>query len=406
MRNFFSRSEPEDKGNRVLRPEAQAEATRMAWRKPAYLFGGCVALLLIARACNSHQETALKSLKINREQEQRTQAQKDSDEQINLLRQQLEAANMREAATRAATEKETETALHSLNPSGITPEQQRQLQAVSGGSSAYPGVQQQNSPSRGAGGGGGELYNLAKREDRPVSLIVSYRSDEDEVSKPKTSESRGPKEPASNPETKVAPSAPEPTGPLYRLRPGTLLPCTQSLRLNGAFAGNINCLISIPVYSASGNHLLIPQGSLALGKVTKVESTNQERLFVAFQQIILPDGTPVQIKNESPGLDQIGQVGLKDKVNRHTMKIFGTSLAIAAIGGLAQIGNSGGYYSPMDQYRAGVGASISQSSMQILSRRLDTLPSFTIREGARNNLYLEHELQLPDYTRQPRMEDQ
>ena len=99
-------------------------------------------------------------------------------------------------------------------------------------------------------------------------------------------------------------------------------------------------------------------------------------------------------------MDQIGQTGLRDKVYHHYAQILGASLAVAAIGGLAQIGNfnnSSAAYSPMSQYRAGFTETMSENSIQILNRFLNVLPTFVIREGARNNIYISKDILVPDY---------
>ena len=65
-----------------------------------------------------------------------------------------------------------------------------------------------------------------------------------------------------------------------------------------------------------------------------------------------------------PALSQAGDVGLRDKVNNHYASVFGASLAIGAIGGLAQIGNgySGFGYDPSVEIRNGITQSMAQSS--------------------------------------------
>jgi type IV secretion system protein VirB10 len=50
-----------------------------------------------------------------------------------------------------------------------------------------------------------------------------------------------------------------------------------------------------------------------------------------------------------------------------------------------------------DTYRQGVGASVAQSSMRILDRFLNQLPTVTIREGHRVKVYLTADLVLPEY---------
>jgi type IV secretion system protein VirB10 len=190
------------------------------------------------------------------------------------------------------------------------------------------------------------------------------------------------------------------SGEKFRVREGTWLPCTEELRINGSFASDIDCLVSIPIYSVSGSTLLIPQGTLALGHVAAVGSQNQQRLFVVFDRLIMPDGYTLTYDNAA-GLDQIGQTGLRDQVNHHYLQMFGASVAIAAVGGLAQIGNFGtsAVTSPGSQYRSGVTQGMSEGSVQILNRFSSVLPTFIIREGARNNIHLSFNLWLPDYAK-------
>src|SRR5256885_866320 len=84
------------------------------------------------------------------------------------------------------------------------------------------------------------------------------------------------------------------------------------------------------------------------------------------------------------GLDQIGETGLSDQVNHHYLQVFGVSIAIGAIAGLSQAStNSGTAISAADAYRQGVATSLSQSSLRILDRYRNVLPTVSTREGQR-----------------------
>jgi len=97
----------------------------------------------------------------------------------------------------------------------------------------------------------------------------------------------------------------------------------------------------------------------------------------------MPDGYSVSL-DQFKGLDQIGESALRDKVNNHYLQVFGASLAIGVLGGIAEAGTGNAFTnSPLDQARAGFGASLANSSMQILDRFLNVLPTVTIREGHR-----------------------
>jgi len=378
----------------------EAEATGLSfwerYRQTIVLFGGCLLLLFIGRACSSKQETAKKEQRAAHVQRDVEREQADKNDQINLLRAQLLEEQKRSEAERAQN-----AALNSVAPNPLTPAQQQRLNAaatndgkVDNGPAAYGPSQQ---PSSGN-------YPSTGEQNKPVSLVISYRQEEAAVSAEHpvaTTTSKAPATPAKPQELSEDQQhgANASTGEKYRIRQGTWIPCTEQLRINGAFAGNINCLVSIPIYSPSGSHLLMPQGTVALGRIASVASQGQQRLFVAFDSFIMPDGYTVTIK-DAAGLDQIGQTGLRDKVDHHYAQVFGVSIGLAAIGGLSQIGNYGnGTITPAGQYRAGVTQGLSESSMRVLDRFSNILPTFIVREGARNNIHLPMSLYLPDYSK-------
>ncbi len=111
----------------------------------------------------------------------------------------------------------------------------------------------------------------------------------------------------------------------------------------------------------------------------------------------MPDGYSVTL-DQFKGLNQIGDTGLRDQVNNHYVRIFGASLAIGALGAVAEAGTGSALTaSGTDVMRQGLGQSMAQSSAHILDRFLNVLPTVTIREGHRVKVYLSGDLALPDY---------
>jgi type IV secretory pathway VirB10-like protein len=193
------------------------------------------------------------------------------------------------------------------------------------------------------------------------------------------------------------PQTPE-TGQGYRVFEGTVIETVLTNRLTGSFAGPVNCLVTIPVYSSDREHLVIPQGSRVLGEVRRVDSLGQDRLAVVFHRVIRPDGSSASL-DQFHGLNQIGETGLQDQVDHHYLQIFGMSAAIGALAGLAQYNTrySALDTSASDAYRQGASASLAQSSMHVLDHYLNLLPTFTIREGHRIKVYLSRDVWLPPY---------
>lgn len=199
--------------------------------------------------------------------------------------------------------------------------------------------------------------------------------------------------PAANPD--------QASGKNYTVFEGTFLETALVNRLDGDFSGPVICMLTNDVYSQDRQHLLIPAGSKLLGETKRVDAFGQRRLAVSFHRLIMPDGYSLDL-DRFQGLNQIGETGLKDKVNNHYLQIFGASIAIGAIGGLAQLGTQtpmAGVPEPSaDVYRQGVATSLSQSSLHVLDRFLNILPTVTIREGHRVKVYLTQDLLVPDYS--------
>lgn len=186
-------------------------------------------------------------------------------------------------------------------------------------------------------------------------------------------------------------------GPTYRLFEGTVFETVLTNRLDGSFSGPVNCMVTSPVYSRNGQHVLIPAGSRVLGETKKVETFGETRLAVLFHRLVMPDGYSVSL-DRLQGLNQIGETGLQDQINHHYVQIFGVSLAIGAVAGLSQANTSVGFSeSAADAYRQGAATSLSQSSLRILDRYLNVLPTVTIREGHRVKVYLSEDLLVPAY---------
>jgi type IV secretion system protein TrbI len=82
------------------------------------------------------------------------------------------------------------------------------------------------------------------------------------------------------PKSPAAVAANAAAGKTYVLFEGTILETVLINRLDGGFAGPVECMLSTDVYSSDRQHLLIPAGSKLLGETRKVDSFGQTRLAV------------------------------------------------------------------------------------------------------------------------------
>jgi len=191
------------------------------------------------------------------------------------------------------------------------------------------------------------------------------------------------------------------TGQPYVVNEGTLIETALMNRLDGDASGPVKVLVTNPVYSHDHQHVLIPDGTVVLGETHKIGNAGfgqQRRLAVVFHRMIMPDGYSVDL-DQFHGLNQIGETGLKDKVNNHYVQIFGSSIALGIIAGAAEVSNTGGVLTAngADAYKYGVASSLSQSATTILDRFINIPPTITIREGLRVKVYISQDLLLPAY---------
>jgi type IV secretion system protein TrbI len=166
-------------------------------------------------------------------------------------------------------------------------------------------------------------------------------------------------------------------------------------RLDGTFSGPVTCLVTSPVYSQDRHVIVIPAGARVLGSAAPVEGWGDTRLAIRFHRLVLPNGGVITL-DAFHGLNQVGETGLRDQVDRHYVQVFGASVAVGAIAGLAQWGTRGGFNASFgDASRQSAGGSLADSTARILDRYLNVLPTVTIREGHRIKVYLTNDLTLP-----------
>lgn len=75
-----------------------------------------------------------------------------------------------------------------------------------------------------------------------------------------------------------------------RIREGSFLESVLLTQLSGEFPGPVLAMVSVPLYSADRQRVLIPRGARVVGTAQAVQHQDQGRLAVAFHRLLLPDG--------------------------------------------------------------------------------------------------------------------
>ena len=172
-----------------------------------------------------------------------------------------------------------------------------------------------------------------------------------------------------------------------RIHEGAFLEAVLVTQLSGEFPGPVLAMVSVPLYSADRQRVLVPRGARVVGTARAVETRDQSRLAVSFHRLLLPDGSWVDL--EFTGLNQVGESALLDQVNRRYLSTFAAAGAVGVLSGLTLAGAS-----PYG-LQAGVGQGLGGSATSMLDRYLNRLPEITIRAGHRLRVWLTSDVLIP-----------
>src|SRR5690606_12184961 len=123
----------------------------------------------------------------------------------------------------------------------------------------------------------------------------------------------------------------------YEVKAGSLVPAVLITQANSDLPGQLIAQVRENVFdTATGAHLLIPQGTRAIGVYDSLVAFGQERVLVAWQRLIFPDGSSLNLES-MPGTDLAGAAGFHDRVRRDYVRIFGGAILLSAISAGLQI---------------------------------------------------------------------
>ena len=143
--------------------------------------------------------------------------------------------------------------------------------------------------------------------------------------------------------------------------------------------------------SATGTHILIPQGSYGMLEQQGRALVGDERMtVVAASELSWPDGTPIKLTKTSVA-DVTGMPGFADLLDRRTWQNIGAALftGVLRLGTVAPVGYNGGIAE-----RAGmsVATETGQQAAQQVKQAINTSPRMTVRNGYQGALWLREPL--------------
>lgn len=188
----------------------------------------------------------------------------------------------------------------------------------------------------------------------------------------------------------------------YMIRAGAVIPAILIRGINSELPGQITAQIAVDVYdTATGRHMLLPQGGEAVGEYSSDVVFGQSRVLVAWQRITFPDGKVLDI-GSMQGADSAGYSGFKDRVNNHYWRIYGSALLMSGVVAgvnLSQSDSGDGSDSQRasDAMSEALGQQLGQVTAQLIAKNMNIAPTLEIRPGYRFNIVVTKDLVLRPY---------
>jgi type IV secretion system protein VirB10 len=164
------------------------------------------------------------------------------------------------------------------------------------------------------------------------------------------------------------------------LQAGSVIPAALITGIRSDLPGLVTAQVTQNVYdSPNGRILLIPQGSRLIGDYDADVAFGQNRVLLAWNRLILPDGRSIVLERQ-PASDTQGFAGLQDGTDYHWGGVLKAALVSTLLGVGSELG-SGSDDNITRALRRGSQDSVNRAGEQIVSRELQVRPTITIRPG-------------------------
>ncbi len=201
------------------------------------------------------------------------------------------------------------------------------------------------------------------------------------------------------------PASVQPPRARRELFAGSVIPAVLVTGINSDLPGSISAQVRETVYdSLDPDVVLVPQGTRLTGKYSSDVAYGQRRVLVAWNQVIFPNGSTIDLKGME-GTDGQGQAGFRDLVDNHYMRIFGSAILMSLLSAGAQLSqpqNSNMLTTPSagQEAAAAMGQELNMVGQNLLNRNLNIQPTLIIRPGYTFNVLVSRTMILPPYPAQ------
>lgn len=186
----------------------------------------------------------------------------------------------------------------------------------------------------------------------------------------------------------------------YTLMAGTVISAALVTGIKSDLPGDVMATVASPVYdSATGEHLLIPQGSRLMGRYNSQVAYGQSRVQAVWERVILPDTSSVTLDSLA-ATDPAGFAGLEDDVDWHWDRILAGAALTTLLGVGAELAapdQSGSDGRIVIATRDSVQDSVNQVGQEMTRRNMNIQPTLTIRQGMPVRVIVNRDITLRPY---------
>jgi len=177
------------------------------------------------------------------------------------------------------------------------------------------------------------------------------------------------------------------------LQRGTYIRCVLETRVVTDHPGFTSCIVTEPVYSTTGQTLLLPRGSKVFGSYSGAMT---DRVQVIWDRITTPNG--VDVTMSSPGIDGLGGAGHPGDLDNHWGQKIASALLISLVSdGFKyaaaehgprefEVGANGTIVST--PYESATARTAERMANDVLNQQMNRKPTVTINQGSVVNVYV------------------
>jgi len=165
----------------------------------------------------------------------------------------------------------------------------------------------------------------------------------------------------------------------------------------------VTAVVTRDLLDESGRFVLIPANSKVTGRARKVSGQQDNRIFIDFYRIILPNGMSLDLNSADrrlSTLDRTGALGIRGRKNSHFFSRFGSSILYGSLNGLSGLAqNRLDQTSGMSRFLDRTSDNFNTLNDRLAADSLAIVPTITIKAGTELKIRFSSDVKISSWCR-------